>query len=235
MPILSTRTRSSKSVREKFQKRLHVYGNELTSTAQGAQGEVVLPVRHNSRIIKESIRRVLSLDELRLALAISAREPNLRDLHDLMTIISTTGIRPGELRELRWTDVDSIRRRVVIGKNSKSGYLRYVPFGRRTYQMLEGRRERGPDMEYVFGKSPRAFLVRCSRQLWKVSETIGVEHISLRALRNTFFVRWVQSGKSLDALCLISGHRLRQVEVHLSWEDRLAIAARDQAKLEEEL
>jgi len=235
MPIQSVRTSSEFARGEKSTERLHVNTNDLTSTAQGAQGEVVLPVRHNSRIIKESIRRVLSLDELRRILAISAEEPNLRDLHDLMTIISTTGIRTGELRELRWTDVDSIRRRVVIGKNSKSGYLRYVPFGRRTYQMLEARRERGPDLEYVFGKSPRAFLVRSSRQLWKVSETIGVEHISLSALRNTFFVRWVQSGKSIDALCLISGHRLRQVEVHLSWEDRLAIAARHQAQLEEEL
>jgi integrase len=235
MPIQSVRTSSEFARGEKSTERLHVNTNDTTNTAQGVQGEVILPARQNRRITRESISRVLSLDELRLILAISAEELNLRNLHDILMIILNTGIRPGELRELQWADIDSQRRRFVVGKNSKSGYVRYVPFGPRTYQMLEGRREREPETEYVFGTSPRAFLARCSHQLRTLSETIGVEHISLSALRDTFFVRWIQSRKSLDALCLISGQRLCRVEVHLSWEHRLAIAARDQAQLEEEL
>jgi integrase len=235
MPIQSVRTSSEFTRGEKSTERLHVNTNDTTNTAQGVQGEVILPVQQTRSITRESTWRALSLDELRLTLAISAKEPNLRDLNNLLTIISNTGIRSGELRELRWADIDSKHRRFVVGKNSKRGYVRYVPFGPRTCQMLEGRRERGPETEYVLGKSPRASLARCSRQLPTVSETIGVEHISLSALRNTFFVRWAQSRKSVDALCLITGHRLCQLEVHLSWEDRLAIAARDQAQLEEEL
>jgi integrase len=234
MPIQSVRMSSEFARGEKSTERLHVNTNDLTSTAQGAQGGVILPARQN-RSIRESFWRALSLDELRLILAISAKEPNLRDLHDILIIISNTGIRSGQLRELRWADIDSQHRRFVVGKNSRRGYEHYVRFGPRTYQMLEARREREPETEYVFGTSPRAFLVRCSRQLRTVSETIGVEHISLSALRRTFFVRWVQSQKSLDALFLISGEKFGRVNVPLNWKHGLAIAVRKQAQFEEEL
>jgi integrase len=235
MPIQPIRTSSEFARGEQSTERLRVNINDTTNAAQGVQEEVILPIRHNRRLARESIWRVLSLDELRLILRISAAEPNLRDLHDILTIILNTGIRPGELREFQWADIDSQRRRFVVGKNSKSGYARYVPFGPRTYQMLEARREREPETEYVFGALSRALLARCSHQLRTLSETIGVGHICLSTLRNNFFVRWIKSRKSLDALCLISGQKLCRIDVHLSWEHRLAIAARGQAQLEEEL
>ena len=179
--------------------------------------------------------RALSLEELRLILAISRNEPNLRDLHDVLMIVSNTGIRSRQLGELRWADIDTQRRRFVVGRNSPRAYEHYVRFGARTHQMLEARREREPDTEYVFGTSPRAFLARCSRQLRTVSETVGIEHISLSVLRSTFFLRWVLSRKSLDALLMISGERLGRVKVQVNWKHELAVGIRNQARLEEEL
>ena len=237
MLIQSVRTSSEFARGEKSTERLHVNTNDLTNTAQGAQGEVILPVHRPRNVTRDSSYRALSLDELRLILAIAAEEANLRGLHDILTIISNTGVCSGELRQLRWADISNQHCRFVACENSHRGHPRYVPFGPRTYQMLEARREREPETEYVFGTSPRAFLARCSRQLRKLSETIGVEHISLSVLQNTFIARWVQSGKSLDALCLISGVGLYhwRLNFHVISEHKLAIAVREQAQFEEEL
>jgi integrase len=71
----------------------------------------------------------------------------MRDPHEAVTIISNTGIRAGELYSLRWADVDVRRRKLVV--NANSFYERSVPFGPKTPQILELRREREPEAEYV--------------------------------------------------------------------------------------
>ena len=89
----------------------------------------------------------------------------------------------------------------------------------------------------VVRRSTANFICIFTTHLRKLSETIGVEHISLIVLQNTFIARWVQSGRSLDALCLISGlgpYHWR-FNFHLISEHKLAIAVREQAQFEEEL
>lgn len=193
-----------------------------------------MSIQQTRSITEKVIPRTLSLEELRLLLEILARDPDLRDLYDLVSIISNTGIRPGELRELRWADIDFRKRQLVVHGTS---YRRYIPFALKTAQILTSRRERKPNTEYILGKSPRCILRRSSHQLRLFAEVIGVDSISPYVFRRTFVIRWLQSGKSLDSLCAIAGVRTynsRGVS-HLSSEKEYEITTRYQAQLEEEL
>lgn len=158
----------------------------------------------------------------------------MRDLHDVCTILSNTGIRIGELRELGWASVDLQKRQLVV--NPKTFYMRTVPFERKTLQVLEARRDRQPESEYVLGESPHRVLDRISRQLRTLSVVVGVSRISLNVLRHTFFTRLFNSGASILTLYVIGGYRSygHLLKSFVSPERRYEIAVRDQARLEEQ-
>jgi integrase len=201
------------------------------TTGHGAQPRSVLRAHANNRG-----RYTLSRNQLHRLLDHLEKDQSMRDLREVVTIISNTGIRTGELCQLRWTDVDVPRRRFFL-VNAKSAYERYVPFGPNTLQILEARRERKPDTEYVLAESPRRLLHRVSHQLPTVCDLIGVSRVTLHVLRRTFFTRLVNSGASLDSCMIIGGWRSLSTvtKVIAGTDDRFKIAARDQARIEEEL
>ncbi|MBB5343808.1 tyrosine-type recombinase/integrase [Tunturibacter empetritectus] len=181
-------------------------------------------------------RYALSNDQLRHIFDLLEKDESMRDLREVAAIISNTGIRTGELCQLRWADVDVHRRRLILA-NTMSAFERYVPFGPKTLQVLEVRRERGPEAEYILGRSPRALLHRVSHQLRTVCDSIGVSEVTLHLLRRTFFARLVNSGASLDSCMIIGGWRSLSTMTRLipGTEDWFKFAARNQARIEEEL
>jgi integrase len=181
-------------------------------------------------------RYALSNDQLRQILDLLEKDKGMRDLREVVTIISNTGMRTGKLCQLRWADVDFHHRRLTLA-NTMSAFERYVPFGPKTLQVLKVRRERGPETKYILGRSPRAFLYRVSHQLHTVCDRIGVSGVTLHLLRRTFFARLVDSGASLDSCMIIGGWKsLSTMTMFIGGtDDRFKFAARDQARIEEEL
>lgn len=166
-------------------------------------------------------------------LLLSTEHPTLRDLRDAIVIVSNTGIRPWELRKLRWADVDTRERKLAVA-DMTSASKRFVPFGEKTLQMLQSRRERYPEAEFVLGKSPRGLLRRVSRQLRTVCEGIGVRGVTLRVLRHTFFLRMACAQASTESIRAIGGYKLPSVLRSFLTEDhRFEMAARDLARIEE--
>jgi len=104
----------------------------------------------------KSAPRSLSDEQLRRLISRTKEDQRLRDLHDVVTVISNTGIRAGELRALRWADIDLHKRQIILneGKTGK----RPMPFGPKTLQVLAARREREPESEYVLGSLPGVSL-----------------------------------------------------------------------------
>jgi len=152
----------------------------------------------------KSGRRVLTPTQLHRLLEFCANDQSLRDLHDVVAIISNTGLRPGELARLRWQDVDLEHGKIVISQ-SKLRNSRYVPFGVKTEEILIARRERSPDSEFVLGRFPVRMLARINHQLKIVCEKVGLGNISLIVLRHTFAARWVDCGGDLVVLKMICG------------------------------
>lgn len=98
------------------------------------------------------------------------------------------------------------------------------------------RRERGQEAEYILDKSHRGLLDRVSHQLRTVCNRFGLAGVILHVLRRKFFARMTNSGASLDSCMIIGGWRSPMTtKVILGIDDRFMIAARDQARIEEEL
>jgi integrase len=150
-----------------------------------------------SRPSLKSVR--LSQSQLRRILDLSAEDPTLRDLHDVTAIISNTGIRAGELRELLWADVD-LQACTLTFTTSKNPGMRSVPFGPNTLRVLHARCGHQLGAEYVLGASPRALLHRVSRQLRAVCDGIGIHGVSLHVLRHTFATRLVNANLNCSAV-----------------------------------
>jgi integrase len=147
----------------------------------------------------------LSKGQLRRLLDLSIADPTLRDLHDVVMIVSNTGIRPGELRDLLWTDVDLQGCKFTVAEK-KNARMRSVPLGPQTLQVLQSRRERQPDPAYVLGESPLGLLHRVSVQLRTVCDRLGVRGVSLHVLRHTFAKRLVNANVNCVVLKDLMGH-----------------------------
>jgi integrase len=182
----------------------------------------------------KTIRRTVSHEEIRLLLDFAEQDGGLSNLTDVVKLISNTGIRPGELCRVRWTDVDVNRRRLLV-VDAEGFCGRSVPLGPKTCQMLEVRREREPEAEYIFRKSRPAFLPRVSQQLRTVSDRIGFSGITLHLLRRSFFERLSLSGASRESFVIFGRWRspLWTTESILTPDQRFEVAACDQARIEE--
>jgi hypothetical protein len=153
---------------------------------QDASGKIASLFRQPARRPPMKIAPcTLSHDQLSRIMDLLEKDQSMRDLHEVVTILSSTGIREGELRRLRWADVDFHGHKLVI-VDSKGSSVRSVPLRPQTIQILEMRREREPAAEYVLGKAPRGFLDRVSRQFRSVCDGIGVSGVTLHLLRRTF-------------------------------------------------
>jgi len=127
----------------------------------------------------------LTEEQMKNLLALSAESPTTQDLHDVVKIVLNTGMRAGELCELRFADVDHNNRQLVFNA-TKSCTRRVVPVGPETLQILESRRELQPELEFVLGKCPRGVVKRVERQLRTLK---GMSRVSLHMLRRAFYLR----------------------------------------------
>jgi len=149
------------------------------TTKHAAQPRSVLRGHANNRA-----RYTLSSNQLRRLLDHLEKDQSMRDLREVVTIISNTGMRTGELCQLRWADVDVHRRRFVV-VNPKSPSI--------------------PEAEYVLGKSPQQLLRRLSHELRIVCDRVDLSGVAFHILRLTFFARLVNSGGGLESCMTICG------------------------------
>jgi integrase len=143
------------------------------------------------------------LDEEKVTalLAVSSESMETQDLHDVVNILLNTGLRVGELCELRFADVDHNNRQLAITA-TKSCIRRVVPVGPETLQILETRHEQQPNSEFVLGKCPRGVVERVERQLRTLK---GMSRVKLHMLRRTFSMRLVNAGAPVAVVMAIGG------------------------------
>jgi integrase len=120
-----------------------------------------------------------------------------------------TGLRWGELRSLRWSDVrDLPYPHLVVSKShdgpTKSRRVREVPLIAEAWEVLASlTRQAG----LVFGGSRTERLGECASFLRRfVAENSSVKGFHVHRLRHTFACRWLESGRRLEALQTILGH-----------------------------
>ncbi|MGB4107835.1 MAG: tyrosine-type recombinase/integrase [Alphaproteobacteria bacterium] len=104
---------------------------------------------------------------------------------DFFLMLLFTGLRRGEASRLRWTDIDFKGRSLTVS-DTKNGDALTLPLSAFLYDLLEERRKRYGNYEYIFpGTGKHGFLHEPKKGVQKVIERSGVEFMP-HDLRRTY-------------------------------------------------
>lgn len=132
---------------------------------------------------------------------------------DMIYLALKTGVRFGELRALKWEDVNwrnnlltvkrSIFRGVIVPP--KSNKERYVPLIGEAVDVLRKREKRG---EYIFSDKKGKIVEenRVRRELWRACDRAGMERAGWHCLRHTFASHLAMKGAPLKSVQELLGH-----------------------------
>ena len=153
--------------------------------------------------MKENKHRVVCFDdELIERMRCLLLEAGKRDLSCLVGFLADTGLRLGEARRLRWSEVSSSR---VIVLDSKNGDDRQVPLTPRASNLvaaMPGKRP-GPWHGLDYDRDIRRPWEAMKGALNRADDKTLVIH----GLRHTFCSRLVQKGVHLQVVKELAGHR----------------------------
>lgn len=132
------------------------------------------------------------------ALVRACKVPELACMAPAIYLMLWCGIRPGEVRRLRWCDIDVKEKVVYIeGINSKTGGARAIPLRGEAMKLCH---LKGKDSEHI---APRNWI-----RLWKrVRSRAGLRNWQQDALRHTFASLHLKFFHNLPQLQEEMGHR----------------------------
>jgi integrase len=115
-----------------------------------------------------------------------------------------TGMRRGELFDLKWFDVD-FNRRIVHVRQSKSGRPRTIPLNATTQTLLKGLPKTS---EYVFPspKNEKRRVNDVGRQFERAVKNAKIADFHFHDLRHTAATRMADAGADPSTLAAILGH-----------------------------
>lgn len=154
---------------------------------------------------------------------VAAAEPEWRTM--ILTALKT-GLRLGELRALRWDDVDLVARKLVVRRNlvnghygtPKNGKSREIPLCDSLVAALKAHRHlKG---ELVFCDEYGDPVVQYTRHpLWRACQRAGLRKVRWHVLRHTFASHLAMRGASARSIQELMGHstiRMTDRYMHLS-------------------
>ncbi|MCH9027208.1 MAG: tyrosine-type recombinase/integrase [Proteobacteria bacterium] len=151
-------------------------------------------------------------------------------LQPMVLLSLNTGLRRGEILQLRWADVDLLRRELIVrGDNAKSGKTRHIPLNHEALTTLQQWRSESRSTEWVFvGKDgKRMWAVKAS---WKrVLLSAAIVDFRWHDLRHHFASRLVMNGVDLNTVRELLGHADLTMTLryaHLSPEHKADAVAR---------
>lgn len=158
---------------------------------------------------------------------ISAAAPDWRAA---ITIAIRTGLRQGELRALRWSDVDLDAGRIVVRRavwrdiisTPKNGRAREIPLSKQAVAALREHPRRG---DVVFSAPDGSMLSKGAMRwpLWNACKGAGLRRIGWHVARHTFASHLVMRGAPLKAVQELMGHSTIEMTMryaHLSPDAR---------------
>jgi len=142
---------------------------------------------------------------------------------DVVTMALNTGMRQGEIFNLKWFDVD-FKRGTINVRRTKTGKDRWVPMNSRLRLMLESLSR---SSEHVF-PSPKTgvALVDVKRQFDRARHASGLSDFRFHDLRHTAATRMADAGHSVITIAAVLGHSdIRMTSRYAHATDRATKAA----------
>lgn len=152
------------------------------------------------------------LTEAQFQMAIAAAPDWLKSPIELLAF---TGMRRGEMLELRWADVDLKARLLTLSK-TKNGTTRVLPLNDHAFAVLEKLKTTGVKSSKPIFNISEGRLSNAVRRLFK---RLGFEGLSVHSLRHTHASWLVQRGVDLYGVGQLLGHKSSKMTMryaHLS-------------------
>ena len=146
--------------------------------------------------------RIRYLDEEEMK-ALLANCP--KSIKPLVLVAANTGMRRGEIFNLKWTDVDFTNKLLYI-RDSKSGKQRSIPLNEMLSNLFINLRIDNKGGIYVFPGRRGPRFVNIQRPFKKAVEGAGIKDFRFHDLRHTFASHLVMKGVNLKAVQELLGH-----------------------------
>lgn len=164
---------------------------------------------------KEPRGRVRFLsDEERVRLLEACRGTQCPYLYPVVVLALSTGMRHGEILNLRWSDVDLVRARIVL-QDTKNGERRNVPLTGHAFEEIEKlSKVRRIDCDLLFpnthiGDRARPYEIRKS---WNRALRVAkVEDFRFHDLRHSTASYLAMNGATLSEIAEVLGHKTLQM------------------------
>ncbi len=122
-------------------------------------------------------------------------------LKNFLNVALHTGMRRGEILNLKWADVD-MKRKILLVVKSKNGEKRAIPINNTLYNTFDSIKVRD-----ISGKVFPISRSSVRHAFDKTVEKAGIEDFRLHDCRHTFATRLVQKGSDLYRVSKLLGHK----------------------------
>lgn len=178
-----------------------------------AWGKVQTTPMKSVKFFKVDDRRMVYLDREQVqALLAACEDKRTPYLRPVVEIALNTGMRRGEILNLRWQDVD-YKANVIRIRQSKSGEQRGVPMN----EAVKGALRECVAVERLAGATPQSPYVFCDREgrpyreikngFNSAKRRAGLLWLHFHDLRHTFSSHLISSGENLTVIRELLGHK----------------------------
>ncbi|MGB3363923.1 MAG: tyrosine-type recombinase/integrase [Thermodesulfobacteriota bacterium] len=127
-------------------------------------------------------------------------------LKPILFVAISTGMRKGEILNLRWKDIN-LEEKYIVVRDSKNYESRIIPINNRLEKVFLEIYRNAPEDEYLFcyhDKKPIEYIYRSFHTALKKS---GIRKCTFHSLRHSFATRAVMAGVDIVTLNELLGHK----------------------------
>jgi integrase len=198
-------------------------GNRALRTLRRMLGKAaewgVIPAAPRVKLFKEEGRSALINDDAESKLLEAAKQP----LRDVLTIMLDCGMRPGEVFQMCWDDIDWERSVIFIPRGKTKLSRRYLPMSERIMTLLAARRKDQTEGWVFPSDSKSGHLTTVATAFETVRKGAGLSsEIKLYSARHTFATKVLAATGNLSLVMRTLGHSNAQTAMiyqHPSMED----------------
>lgn len=162
------------------------------------------PIKGESKL-KESPGRVRYLMEDEWPKIKEAAQKGPPFLYPAIFLARETGLRQGEIRRLRWSDVDSSKNLIRV-HNTKGNRIEMIPINSVVQELL-WKLPRETEYVLVSDKKIPLSAVMIDRAWREIIEAAGITDLRFHDLRHDFGSRIVMAGKGIEAARALLRHK----------------------------
>lgn len=128
-------------------------------------------------------------------------------LKPLVLVSLNTGMRRGELFDLKWSAVNFQTKTITVaGATTKTSDTRHIPMNKETVAVLEGWKKQADKSRYVFPSQEGGRLEDVKSAWLKLLERANIEGFRWHDMRHDFASRLVMAGVPLNTVRDLLGH-----------------------------